>query len=150
MAKSTFVLHEASRYAALGFVAIWVSLASGARDAAAQRVEEGDGKPVNCIALNRVERTSVVDDDTILFYLNGRDVYRNDLPHRCPTLASEDTFMYRVTTTQLCSVDVITVLENIGSRFMPGPSCGLGAFTPISTEEAEALEQAPDARGESR
>jgi hypothetical protein len=144
MAKPHISRRAAARYAALALAATWVSLGSGSRDAAAQRVEEADGRPVACISLSRVERTSVVDEDTILFYLSGGEVYRNDLPHRCPTLKSEDTFMYRVTTSQLCSVDVITVLEHMGSRFMPGASCGLGGFMPISAEDAQALEHAPE------
>lgn len=94
---------------------------------------------VNCVSLSRVDDTQVVDEQTILFYMNGNDIYRNVLPHRCPGLDSNSTFMYRVTTTQLCSVDVITLLEDFGSRFMPAASCGLGKFQPISEAAAEEI-----------
>jgi hypothetical protein len=95
----------------------------------------------DCISLNDIDRTSVVDDNTILFYSRGHDVYRNDLPHSCPELRNEQRFMYRVALTQLCSNDTITVLQDAGFGFMPGPTCGLGKFAPITNDEAEALEQ---------
>jgi hypothetical protein len=134
MIMRLFKLHGIVSGAAL------VALAGSAGESAAQQGESRDDATINCISLNQVENTSVVDNDTILFYMRGDEVYRNDLPHDCPTLESEDTFMYRVTIGQLCSVDVITVLMDMGSRFMPGPSCGLGMFREISAAEAETLE----------
>jgi hypothetical protein len=104
----------------------------------------------NCVNLMQIDRTEVVDDDTILFYMKGGDVYRNDLPNKCPALAHEDTFMYRVALTQLCSVDVITVLSDVGFGFMPMASCGLGKFAPISDEEAEESIEAAAAEKEAR
>jgi hypothetical protein len=94
---------------------------------------------VNCVSLSRVDDTRIVDDQTILFYMTDSEIYRNVLPHRCPGLDRNSTFMYRVTTTQLCSVDVITLLDDFGSRFMPAASCGLGKFQPISEAEAEEI-----------
>lgn len=94
---------------------------------------------VNCVSLSRVDRTRVVDEHTILFYMRGGEIYRNVLPHRCPGLDSNSTFMYRVATPQLCNVDVITLLDDFGTRFMPGASCGLGKFQPISEAAAEEI-----------
>jgi hypothetical protein len=99
---------------------------------------------VNCVSLSRVERTEIVDDNTILFYMRGNQIYRNVLPHRCPGLGREQTFMYRVSTTQLCNVDVITVLDRIGAGFMAGASCGLGKFQPISEAAVEELKAAAE------
>ncbi len=102
----------------------------------------------NCIFLPGLDSTEVVDASTILFYMNNGTIYRNVLPHRCPGLEFDETFLYRVPTNQLCSVDVITVLTPMGRGFMPGPSCGLGKFQSISEEAAEeikvAAEQAAD------
>ena len=102
---------------------------------------------VNCISLTRVDNTEIVDENTILFYMRGNEIYRNVLPHRCPGLRAGETFMYRVTTSQLCNVDVITVLDRIGAGFMPGASCGLGKFQPISEAAVEELKAAAE-RGE--
>lgn len=99
----------------------------------------GDAR--SCINLNEIDRTSVIDDNTILFYTHGRDVYRNYLPQSCPELRNEQRFMYRVSLAQLCSNDTITVLEDAGFGFMPGPTCGLGKFAPITQDEADELEQ---------
>ena len=93
----------------------------------------------HCISLRRIDRTDVVDDSNILFYMKGGDVYLNRLPHRCPGLRWEKAFMYRTSMSQLCNVDIITVLDNMGFGFSPGVSCGLGPFYPISEETAKAL-----------
>jgi len=95
----------------------------------------------NCVSLNFVRETEVIDDRNILFYMRGGEIYRNVLPHRCPGLERRDAFMYRTTLNRLCSVDVITVLSPIGPGFMPGASCGLGNFYPVSEAEVEALEE---------
>jgi hypothetical protein len=71
--------------------------------------------------------------------MRGGDIYRNELPNRCPTLDFEERFMYRVTLNRLCDLDVVTVLDDFGFGFVPGPTCGLGKFSPISEEEAKAL-----------
>jgi len=92
-----------------------------------------------CISLIRIDRTEVVDDRNILFYMKGGDIYRNELPHRCPGLKFEESFMYRTSLNQLCNVDIITVLDNIGFGFSPGASCGLGMFHPVEPITAEEL-----------
>jgi hypothetical protein len=47
--------------------------------------------------------------------------------------------MYRTSLSQLCNVDIITVLQNVGFGFLPGASCGLGMFRPVEALSAEAL-----------
>lgn len=123
--------------------ALAAASAGTARPAAAQAE---DSEPQHCVSLRRVDRTSVVSDSTILFYMKNGDVLRNELPSRCPTLMSEDTFMYRTMLDQLCNVDTITVLNDFGFGFTPGPTCMLGEFQPISSEEGEALERRGDER----
>jgi len=82
---------------------------------------------VNCVSLSQVDRTEVIDDTTILFYMRGNEIYRNVLPHRCPGLRRDEAFMYRVTTSQLCNVDVITVLSTTA---LPDVTC-----TPVEQVE---------------
>ena len=103
-----------------------------------------------CISLNEIDHTSVIDDNTILFYARGHDIYRNYLPQSCPELKNEQRFMYRVSLPQLCANDTITVLEDAGFGFIPGPTCGLGKFAPITKDEADELEQRSHARDRER
>jgi hypothetical protein len=67
-----------------------------------------------CIRMTSIDHTRVVDESNILFYMKGGEIYLNRLPHRCPGLRSRDPFMYRTSLNQLCNVDIITVLQNIG------------------------------------
>lgn len=132
----------------IGAAALAVRTASvGAQDEGRRDAEVADATAQRCITLNRVDHTQVVDDDTILFHMRGREIYENSLPRRCPQLASEDRFMYRVTGGQLCDLDTITVLDDIGFGFLPGASCGLGQFVPISPEAAEEMADAAKRRG---
>ena len=107
--------------------------------ALADEHEEVEG--VRCIPLNRISNTHVVDDFNILFYMRGDKIYRNVLSHRCPSLRHERRFMYRTSSSRLCDLDMITVLYDHAAGLMPGPSCGLGRFYPISEEEADALRE---------
>ena len=88
------------------------------------------GKPESCIQINQIRETRVRDDQTIDFYMNGRQVYRNRLPNSCPELGFEERFTYETSLSELCSTDIITVLHE--APLMRGASCGLGQFTPIS------------------
>ncbi len=88
------------------------------------------GAPVDCISLASISHSRVRDDRTIDFYMRGGEVYRNTLPHQCPTLHLEDGFSYKTSLSRLCSVDVITVTSGSG---VGGPSCALGPFQRIET-----------------
>jgi hypothetical protein len=88
------------------------------------------GKPVDCVQIPEIRETRVRDDQTIDFYLSGHRVYRNRLPYKCNGLGFEEKFSYRTSLSQLCSVDVITVLQS--PPVVQGPTCGLGQFQPVS------------------
>jgi hypothetical protein len=99
-----------------------------------------DGEPVNCVQRNRIRSTNVIDDQTIDFVMTNGDIYRNTLPSRCPGLGFERAFGYRTSVSQLCNVDIITVL-NTGGGPRRGASCGLGQFQPMrpAPDAAEAM-----------
>lgn len=99
------------------------------------------GTPERCVNLRRIDKMDVVDNRTILFYMNGKEIFLNDLPYPCTSLSRHKTVMYRTSLSELCNVDVITVLNTIGSGFLPGASCGLGHFHPITKENAEKIKQ---------
>lgn len=91
------------------------------------------GEPVSCLRINDFNETRVRDDHTIDFMRNGRQGWRNTLPNSCPGLAVQNAFTYKTSTGELCSVDVISVLETAGG-LSRGASCGLGRFVPIELE----------------
>ena len=91
------------------------------------------GEPVRCIALTQIRETRVRDDRTIDFIMRGRrQVYRNTLPNSCPGLGFEQRFSYATSLSQLCSVDIITVLY--AAPIQRGASCGLGQFQPVTLQ----------------
>lgn len=106
-------------------------------------IEDFDRDPVRCIAPSRIDRTEIIDERTVLFYMRNGDVYRNRLAFDCPRLVREKRFSYDLRTNRLCSVDSITVLEFWGASLRRGMSCGLGEFYPITKEEAELLDIDP-------
>jgi len=108
---------------------------------ALQRVqaEEHDSNAEHCIRLTNIDRTEVVGDYGILFYMLDDDIYLNKLPHRCPGLGMDKAFMYRSSVGQLCDLDIISLLDDMGFGLRPGVSCGLGMFHPVSEDEAKAL-----------
>jgi hypothetical protein len=108
-----------------------------AAEALAQGAEEGG--PVRCINLSRINRTEVIDNRSIAFYLRGGDVYINRLNRACSGLERNKPFSYRTPTNRICSVDFITVLEDFGAGLTPNVSCPLGMFVPADEEEVENL-----------
>ncbi len=92
----------------------------------------------NCVQRNSIRRTDIVDDRTILFYMNQKKIYVNQLPHRCSGLRIAGAFGYRTYASRLCDVDVITVIRTGGGSWA-GPSCGLGKFRPVTAEEAAMI-----------
>lgn len=103
-----------------------------------------DRAPEDCLSLSRINRTVVVDDETVLFYMRGGDVYQNILPRRCAGLKDNERFMYSPFSNRLCDTDTITVLEQFGGRFDRGMTCRLGEFYPITEIEAEDLRNVHD------
>ena len=103
-------------------------------------VDTFDRTPVDCVSLNRVRRTEVIDDRTILFHLRGGDILRNYLPDTCPNLKREERFGYSTGVRRLCSIDTITVLER---NRIGGFTCRLGPFYPMLPEELVELREGP-------
>ncbi|WP_298395234.1 hypothetical protein [Sphingobium sp.] len=114
---------------ALGLALACVAIPAIAKEQPDPYIAKGD--PVDCVQIRSIQSTNVRDDHTIDFVMNGRKIYRNTLPNSCPSLGFEKRFSYRTSLSQLCSVDIITVLWNAGPGLQPGASCGLGQFQPM-------------------
>lgn len=124
-----------SRIASLAGVAAVVALIAGSSDAQ----NDGASAERRCVPLASVDRSVVVDDRTLLFYMKDKTVLQNRLASECPGLARENRFSYRVAQSQLCALDAITVLEDRGFGFVETASCALGPFVPIDADDAKAL-----------
>lgn len=86
------------------------------------------GDPIDCLQLTSIRSSHVRDDKTIDFEVNGRTIYRNTLPYSCPGLGFEEKFAFKTSLNQLCSVDIIYVLQSFGGGLTQGAGCGLGKF----------------------
>lgn len=117
---------------ALGLVSA-LAMATGTAQA------QTDAEPVDCINLDRIENTHVVDNRNILFYMRDGSVYLNRLSHPVPGLDRRDAFMYRTTIGRLCRIDGVTVLERWGFGLTEGATGTLAEFQPIDSERANAL-----------
>jgi hypothetical protein len=109
----------------------------------AENIAADTDKFERCVQLRSIKQTKILDDQNILFYTSNNKNYKNRLPYPCGGLASADSFMYRTSENKLCNVDLITVLNKLGSSFMPGPSCGLGMFEPLDQQQLDALTKKP-------
>ena len=123
-------------YAVAGLMALGSCTAStDRRTPAVAAVPQAPVSPVaatrSCVPLTQIRETRVVDDRTIDFILRDRTVLRNTLPYACPNLGFERAFSYKTSLSELCSVDIITVINNGGGPRL-GASCGLGAFVPYT------------------
>ncbi len=117
-------------WTASALVAVAAAACAGpsARDVADQRAlaeARPVGEPQSCVQLVGIRNTRVLDNRMIDFIMRNGDVYRNRLPDECPGLGFDESFSYRTSQSQLCSVDIITVRNRSG---LPGASCGLGQF----------------------
>ncbi len=94
---------------------------------------------IPCLKLYRLQAVEIIDNKNIVFQTGINDYYLNTLPYACNGLRRNDGILYSTSTGDLCSVDIITVLDNVGPGFQGGPSCGLGKFTPVSKEEIKTI-----------
>ncbi len=101
------------------------------RRAKALAAYEPAGEARNCLSLTQIRSTNVIDNKTIDFRTSGGKLYRNTLPLSCPSLGFEQRFSYRTSTSQLCNVDIIRVLESYGGGVRETTGCGLGKFQPM-------------------
>ncbi len=98
------------------------------------------GEPKSCIRRSQIRSTDVIDDSTIDFKMRDGKIYRNKLPHRCSGLAFEEAFSYRTSTNDLCSVDIIRVLDQTAGRIEERAACGFGKFQEIEKTRRDKAE----------
>lgn len=74
------------------------------------------GAPVQCIDLHRI-RSSRIITDTAIIYDAGSVVYVNRPANGADQLNQWDTMVTRTSTTQLCNVDTVTMVDRASHSF---------------------------------
>lgn len=97
---------------------------------------EATGNKKACVRLRSIKSTVILDDQTILFKMRGKKSYVNKMHRKCSGLKRNDAFSYKVSGSQLCSVDMITILDT--AIMQEWGSCGLGDFHEIIKLEKSA------------
>jgi hypothetical protein len=92
------------------------------------------GNAEDCVQITQLRESRIRDDWTIDFIQSGKRAWRNTLPQRCSGLKSDDAFTYKTSLSQLCSTDIIYVLQRTGGSLQRGAGCGLGKFVPVELE----------------
>ena len=93
------------------------------------------GEAESCVQLTLLRESRIRDDWTIDFIRGGKSAWRNTLPQRCNGLKFNDAFTYKTSLSQLCSTDIVYVLNHTGGSLQRGAGCGLGKFVPVDLEK---------------
>ncbi len=98
-----------------------------------------NSKLQECIKINRIDQTRIVDEKTVLFYYSKNEIYKSILPNACVGMQLDDTSTHKSSTNNLCAVDYIIPMMRIGSSYVPRGGCGLGKFERIDKAAADKL-----------
>src|SRR5690606_20873148 len=136
------------RYAWVGFLLVCGLHAASAQDSAEEGNESlASQSPERCSTLNRLDRTEVIDDRTIVFHMRGGGLYLNNLDRECPGLAREGRVMDSPTGNRLCSLDTVPVLEQRGFGLTRGFTCSLGDVHPLPVADLAELKRGAGGEG---
>jgi hypothetical protein len=103
------------------------ALSAPAAVAGEHKGEKKQERERHCLSIARVNRIEVVDDQTMLFHMNGGKKYINKLPYKCHGL-KHNAFIHETSIQSYCDLDTITVYDaSLGMRL---GACPLGEFEP--------------------
>ncbi|MDJ0905602.1 MAG: hypothetical protein QNI96_06250 [Woeseiaceae bacterium] len=119
--------------AACAGLALLVAVTSPMPAYAGDEGVEDDSK--RCINARSIRGTEVINDNYIVFEIQGRRLYLNALPKSCTGLSKNRRFSWEISTRSLCARDKIRVLREGGNTVFEGRSCSLGRFRPVTFEE---------------
>lgn len=110
-------------------IALSTALVTATFPALADNHEE---KTNQCIRLQAIDQTPVIDNKTILVEMKGGTYKRIDLLNRCSGLKIEGGFSHSTSINQLCIQDSLRVLRS-------GGICMIKQIVDITEEEAKEL-----------
>lgn len=105
--------------------------------APAQEAVEDESK--RCLNARSIRSANVIDDNHVIFEIQGRRLFLNTLPKSCVGLSRDRRFSYETYTRSLCALDKIRVLRETGDGFYEGKACSLGRFKPITYDELQVF-----------
>ena len=92
---------------------------------------QAQGTAPVCLDTYLIDHTSVKDPSTVLFFLRNGQVWRNTLPHPCPSITLHGFKMVaRSGDNKVCSNQMII------HTLVTGQTCTLGEFTPYTPAPA--------------
>jgi hypothetical protein len=103
-----------------------------------QRITAGRsaGEPVDCIFLHDISSSEIIRGTAIVYRLNNGTIMVNRPSTGANFLDRNDILVTDTHSPQLCSIDVVRLVDN-GSG-MPSGSVGLGKFVPYPRAKARA------------
>ena len=108
-----------------------VERATDANPAAGAPAVKVLGEGQRCIMRDQIRQTVVRSDRVIDFEMHSGKVWRNTLTQSCPGLSFDRAITYETSINQLCSVQIVYALRNIGGVPQRGAGCSLGEFVPV-------------------
>ncbi len=100
---------------------------------------ESDSGARDCISLQQIKRTKVIDDNTILFYMHGNITKKVTLAFKCPSLKFYQSFGYEVYSNRLCA-RVDSIITRSGSHC---PISDIETLQPETAETTDTDQTAP-------
>ncbi len=128
--------------------------------AVAVEEKEGAKNAIACVRRTEIKGTKVLDGRNVLITMRDRSTYRSQLAKQCPGLRRGGAMSLTYSDNKLCAGSAFTVLMRAGAStnstsvtvpgsnehisvagpaFVPGATCQLGIFTPITENEIDAL-----------
>lgn len=116
-------------------IAAFAALATGVLVAAAAKADgTKPGDEQQCVRLQYIDSTPVIDNKTILVKMKSKGDYKRiDLLNNCSGLKIQGGFSHSTSINQLCTSDPLRVLEPIGS------TCLIDKIVTIDEAEAKTL-----------
>ena len=109
-----------------------IALVTVATTGTAADEEEATGESKRCINARSIRGADVIDDNYVLFRVQGRRFYLNALPKSCRGLSRDRRFSYETYTRSLCERDTMRVLKEASGGVYEGRACKLGRFQQIT------------------
>lgn len=119
---------------ALGLLAVLPAAAKDKEDADALAKYDRTGTFENCLDIQRIQSSRILNSHQILFEMNGDKVYLNE-PESCPSLSKSVALAYDATTGQLCTTTIVHLVDP-GSAGGDRGSCGLAKFQLLTKKPA--------------
>lgn len=101
--------------------------------------QSAEPETLRCINARSIRRTEVINDDYVVFWVQGRRLYLNELPKSCTGLSQDRRFSFETTTRSLCARDKIRILKESARGIYEGRSCSLGRFQQTTVEDLNAF-----------